>query len=340
MSEEETSEQTEEMTNVPEGATESSGPDTAGTLNTFGIEIRGDMEAGFEDYVSARSTVLLRKLTRKFGGRIIAARRQREGGASEVADPQWASGAIPTRFTERGGEAIGDPSGAGLAAGLESGAVRFVANYDGGLEQTWSARVKGHMELHQFYQGYLTKLNEAGQDERVFAAKAPHVMHRVRSLLGEEDNLIIYRQAVSAGLFDLALAAMHNGPFFRQRGHGVDVYLTDVRCADEASIWTEVFSFLGDELGIPAHLFTAHVEVQSDADADTVISILGALGTHAIGIQISDDGDGEALAKRVQDAGGQVMGPAVATADAGASLPDYCQGFQTADLQGLVVASA
>jgi malate synthase len=213
-------------------------------------------------------------------------------------------------------------------------------DYASGDAQTWEERVRGHMDLHHFYQGYLMKLNEAGQDERVFAVKAPHVMHRVRSLLDDESNLVIYRHAVPAGLFDVALAAMHNGPFFRQRGHGVDLYLTDLGSVEEARVWADVFAFLAEELGIPAHLFSAHVEVSPDASEEDVLSLLGALGTHAIGIHIAGEGDASTLAKCVQDAGGQVIGPVVDSAADGEALPSFYDGFLTRDMSGLVVAES
>lgn len=204
-----------------------------------------------DEILTPRAVRLLVDLDRHLGDRIAA--------VADDIDTSAGSGA-PSRAADT----------CSLLDGLRPGTQPYVADLGYGSPTSWSTVLFGHRNLRDVHRGNLRMETCVGVTE-LAADHAPLVV-RPRSLTAVEHDFTIDGRAVSAGIFDLALAVFHGpGPHADAR---LVLALPDLDHPTTAELWGEAVTCAETSLGLPS----GSVALATAPDTPEVIAASHAAG--------------------------------------------------------------
>ncbi len=112
------------------------------------------------------------------------------------------------------------------------------------------------------------------------------LMIRVRGLHLVESNIKIDGQAVSAGLFDLAICFYHTASSLVKAGKTPKYYVPKIEYPMEACWWNDLFTTVQEELGFSRGTLRATFLIETLPAAFNMEEILFELREHAVGMNV------------------------------------------------------
>ncbi len=109
-------------------------------------------------------------------------------------------------------------------------------------------------------------------------------MVRPRGWHLEEKHFLVNGKPISGALFDFGLFFFHNVRNLLARGTGPYFYLPKLESLVEARLWTDVFCFAQDALGVPRGTIRATVLIETILAAFEMDEILYELREHSAGL--------------------------------------------------------
>lgn len=114
----------------------------------------------------------------------------------------------------------------------------------------------------------------------------PGVMVRCRGLHLNEENITVDGEAVSAGLFDLAVTFYHAAEYLKNRGLTPKYYVPKCESYQEARWWNKLFGMLEDELKVETGTLRATFLIETLTAAFQIEEILYEIRDHAAGLNV------------------------------------------------------
>jgi malate synthase len=262
------------------------------------IELRGSVDRGFEEVLTADALELVAELQRRFGPRraeLLEARAERRkrlrGGelldflpdTQEVRQGDWRVEAVPPDLHRRWVEITGPTDRKMVINALNSGADGFMADFEDANSPTWRNMVLGHLNLRDAIEGTITHQAADGQQYELGPNPAT-LLVRPRGWHLPERHLLIDSEPVSGSLFDFGLYFFHCAPRLLRAGSGPYFYLPKLESHLEARLWNEVFCFAQDAVGIPRGTIKATVLIETLPAAFEMDEILFELREHSAGL--------------------------------------------------------
>jgi len=238
------------------------------------------------------------RLTRRFAAdrerilrdRALARSHHREGAPRrappaerELRDPGWTVARLPSELEGHGVELTGGVDRWSVLRGLNARAGLFVADFEDLHSPTWAATLQGHINLADAVHRSLEVHDDEGQRFRLVSRPAA-LMVRPRGWHLVEGHLLLDGRAVPASFFDFAVYVSHNARELRRRGSGLYFQLAGLEHAAEARLWSDVFRFTEEDLGVPRGSIRASVTVDTVPAALELDGILHALRFHSAGL--------------------------------------------------------
>ncbi len=267
-------------------------------LENEGIEIRGEMVAGFETVLTPQALRFVAGLHRKFNGRRqellerrVARQRELDAGAlpdflaetREIREADWKIASLPEDLLDRRVEITGPVDRKMIINALNSGASVFMADLEDSHAPTWQGTVQGQINLRDAGDGTIEFTNPAGKHYSL-NEKTAVLLVRPRGWHLDEKHVVVDGQAVSASLFDFALYFFHNAKNLLAKGTGPYFYLPKLESHLEARLWNDIFVRSQEELGLPRGSIKATVLIETIMAAFEMDEILYELRDHSAGL--------------------------------------------------------
>jgi malate synthase len=262
------------------------------------VELKGTLDAAFEDVLTPGALAFVAALQREFGGRreeLLRARAKRRArlaagemldfldATRKVRESDWAVAPAPADMRQRWVEITGPTDRKLMINALNSGADGFMADFEDANAPTWRNMVGGHINLRDAIEGTITYRSSDGrryelEDDRATLLVRPRGWHL------PERHLVIDSKPVSGSLFDFGLYFFHCTGRLLSHGSGPYLYLPKLESHLEARLWNDVFCFAQDELGIPRGTIKATVLIETLPAAFEMDEILYELREHSAGL--------------------------------------------------------
>lgn len=264
-----------------------------------GIEIKASLVPGQDVVLVPAALELLTELHRRFEPRrlaLLAARRERQSrlDAGELPDfradtrsireSDWRVAAIPAVLQDRRVEITGPVDRKMIINALNSGAKVFMADFEDSTSPTWANLIEGQINLRDAVAGAIEFTADTGKHYALRQDAETVLMVRPRGWHLSEKHVQVDGERISAGLFDLALFAFHNGALLHAHERGPYFYLPKLESMEEAALWDEVMAFLEVRLGLPLGTMRATVLIETLPAVFEMDEILHALRGRIVGL--------------------------------------------------------
>ena len=206
------------------------------------------------------------------------------GETRDIREGDWKVGSIPPDLQDRRVEITGPTNAKMIINALNSGAKVFMADFEDATSPTWDELVQGQINLRN---RWLDRLDFADPDtgKRYAIGASPAVlMVRPRGWHLEEKHATVDGRPVSGGLFDFALYLFHNARAALDDGSGPYFYLPKLESRHEAALWSDVFEFAEEWLGLDRGTIKATVLIETMPAAFEMDEILYELRENIVGL--------------------------------------------------------
>ena len=164
-------------------------------------------------------------------------------------------------------------------------------DFEDSMKPAWDNVVAGIENLTRAVDGTLSfskpgRAGEPAKEYRLDPDDMPLLMVRVRGLHLEESNVLVDGEPVSAGLFDLTLAAWHTARRLIEQGKTPKYYVPKCEHYLEARWWNRLFSMIEEALSIPAGTMKATFLIETLPAAFQMEEILWEIRERAAGLNV------------------------------------------------------
>ena len=227
------------------------------------LELRGAIEAGFDEVLTPDALDFVAKLQREFGERrreLLQARAERRarlaGGENldflpdtvGVREGDWQVAPAPPDMRQRWIEITGPTDRKLVINALNSGADGFMADFEDANAPTWHNLVDGHINLRDAIDRTITYEGSDGRHYELVEDPAT-LLVRPRGWHLPERHILVDGEPIAGALMDFGLYFFHCAPRLLASGSGPYFYLPKLESHLEARLWNDVFCFAQDALG-------------------------------------------------------------------------------------------
>ena len=253
---------------------------------------------GFDDLLTPAALDFLVSLHERFADRVdslLAARRARQArfDAGELPDflpetkaireTDWTIGPIPEDLSDRRVEITGPTDRKMLINALNSGARCFMACLEDAHSPTWRNGLEGQANLRDAVNRTIELTTSEGRHYRLNDRTAV-LMVRPRGWHLPEQHLLIDGLPIPGALFDFGLYLFHNARALMEQGTGPYFYLPKLEAHEEARLWSQVFSYAEERLGLRRGTIKATVLIETLPAVFELDEILWELKDHVVGL--------------------------------------------------------
>jgi len=200
-----------------------------------------------------------------------------------IRSSAWKVGPIPKDLLDRRVEITGPVERKMIINALNSGASVFMADFEDSNSPTWNNNIEGQQNLYDAIRGTIQYVSPEGKRYELGPKRATLVV-RPRGWHLEEKHFLVNERPMSGSLFDFGLYFFHNAKELLSNGTGPYFYLPKLENHLEARLWSDVFCFAQDELGIPRGSIRATVLIETILAAFEMDEILYELRDHSAGL--------------------------------------------------------
>lgn len=264
-----------------------------------GIEVTGEPIAGQGSILTPAALGLLAELHRRFEPQrqaLLKTRQERQASfdagelpdfrsdTRSIRDSDWQVAPIPAALQDRRVEITGPVDRKMIINALNSGARVFMADFEDSTSPTWKNQIEGQVNLRDAVAGTIEFTGENDKQYELNKNASTVLMVRPRGWHLTEKHVLVDGERLSAGLFDLALFALHNAAALHAKNRGPYFYLPKLEAMEEAALWDEVMAFLEVRLSLPIGTMKATVLIETLPAVFEMDEIIHALRGRMVGL--------------------------------------------------------
>jgi malate synthase len=262
------------------------------------LELRGPTSHAFDQILTPDALEFVGALQHEFGARrkellqARAARRARlaDGGSlgflaetEDVRESDWTVAPAGDDLQQRWVEITGPTDRKMTINALNSGADGFMADFEDANAPTWTNMVEGQINVRDAIDGTITYEGSDGRHYELVDGPAT-LLVRPRGWHLPERHLVVDGQPTSGSLFDFGLFFFHCAPRLLSKGTAPYFYLPKMESHLEARLWSDVFAYAEQGLGIEHGTTKATVLIETLPAAFEMHEILYELREHSAGL--------------------------------------------------------
>jgi malate synthase len=263
-----------------------------------GCELLAPVEAAWSRVLSRPAVEFVNDLAREFGPEVteLLARRERrqtqiDGGALpdflpetwEIRESQWTVAPIPSDLLDRRVEITGPTDRKMVINALNSGAKVFMADCEDSLCPSWPNVIQGQLNLCDAVRRSIEFESPEGKRYALNDQTAV-LMVRPRGWHLFEKHWLLDGRPVPGAFVDFGLYLFHNAAELKKRGTGPYFYLPKLESHLEARLWSRVFGFAEERLGLAHGTIKATVLIETILAAFELDEILWELKDYIVGL--------------------------------------------------------
>jgi len=266
--------------------------------STSDCQVLGPIESGFDEILTPAALEFISQLSRRFSPDItdlLGKRRERQAEINnghlpdflpetrEIRESTWRVGPIPDDLLDRRVEITGPTDRKMVINALNSGARVFMADCEDSLTPTWHNVIQGQINLRDAVARTIEFTNPAGKSYTLNDEIATLIV-RPRGWHLYEKHILVDGNRAPGGLVDFGLYLFHNARQTLDNGSGPYFYLPKLESHKEAAVWSRVFAFAEEYLGLEHGTIRCTVLIETILAAFEMDEILYALKDHIVGL--------------------------------------------------------
>jgi len=201
-----------------------------------------------------------------------------------IREADWTVGPIPADLQDRRVEITGPTNAKMVINALNSGAKVFMADFEDATSPVWDELIQGQKNLRDRWLGTLDFTDPDSGKQYVIGDNPAVLLVRPRGWHLDERHVTIAGQPVSGSLFDFGLYFFHNAKAALDAGSGPYFYLPKLESRHEAALWSDVFAYSEERLGLARGTIKATVLIETLPAAFEMDEILHALKGNIVGL--------------------------------------------------------
>jgi malate synthase len=264
-----------------------------------GVEIKGDIKAGYERVLTPEALAFVADLARSFEATrtsLIARRDERQArldaGAlpdflpetKSIRDGDWTIAGVPKDLLDRRVEITGPTTRKMIVNALNSGASVFMADFEDALSPTWDNVMEGQVNLLDLWLGQIDFTDPESGKEYKLGDNPAVLIVRPRGWHLTEDHILVDGAPAGGAFVDFGLYFYHNAKRALEKGSGPYFYLPKMESHLEARLWNEVFVRAQNALGLPVGTIKATALIETLPAAFEMDEILYEMRDHIVGL--------------------------------------------------------
>ena len=268
------------------------------TVNDTHCRVLGPLQEGYDQILTSDAMEFVAELARRFAPRVdelLERRRGRQaeidGGqfpdfspmSREIRESDWRVDEIPADLTDRRVEITGPADRKMIINALNSGAKVFMADFEDSLTPTWDNLVQGQINLRDALARTISFRSPEGKEYRLKDEVATLIV-RPRGWHLREKHVELDGKPIPGALFDFGLYLYHCARPAQAIGSGPYFYLPKLENHLEARLWTEVFEFSENRLGLKHGTIKCTVLIETILAAFEMDEILYVLKDYIVGL--------------------------------------------------------
>ena len=202
---------------------------------------------------------------------------------ASIREREWTVATIPADLQDRRVEITGPVDRKMVINALNSGASVFMADFEDANSPTWHNNLDGQVNLQDAIRRTISFESPEGKSYRL-NDKIATLLVRPRGWHLDEKHFLVDGRPISGSLFDFGLYFFHNAKELMKRGSGPYYYLPKLESYQEARLWSDVFHFAQDTLGVPRGTIRATVLIETILASFEMDEILWELRDHSAGL--------------------------------------------------------
>ncbi|KPK58481.1 MAG: malate synthase A [Gammaproteobacteria bacterium] len=261
-------------------------------------KITGPMKDGFDEILTPEAMTFIAELSQRFAPRVtelLEQRKKRQQAINDgrfpdflpetrqIRESDWTIAGIPSDLTDRRVEITGPTDRKMVINALNSGASVFMADCEDSMTPTWHNVVQGQINLRDAVDGSIEFTSPEGKEYRL-ADKTAVLLVRPRGWHLFEKHILVDGQRAPGGLVDFGLYLFHNADKLAENGTGPYFYLPKLENHLEARLWTEVFEYAENRLGLRHGTIKCTVLIETILAAFEMDEILYVLRDYIVGL--------------------------------------------------------
>ncbi len=196
----------------------------------------------------------------------------------------WSVGEIPADLRDRKVEITGPTDRKMVINALNSGAKVFMADFEDATAPSWTNLIEGQVNLRDRWHGSLSFDDPASGKHYALEPSPAVLMVRPRGWHLPERHLTVDGEEAAGALVDFGLYYWHNAKAAVAAGSGPYFYLPKLESHREAQLWSDVFAFAEDRIGLGRGAIKATVLIETLPAAFEMDEILFALRENIVGL--------------------------------------------------------
>ena len=201
-----------------------------------------------------------------------------------VREAEWTVAPIPADLQDRRVEITGPTNAKMIINALNSGAKVFMADFEDATAPVWAELVQGQVNLRNRWLGKLDFTDPDTGKNYTLGPNAAVLMVRPRGWHLPERHVTIGGKPIAGGLLDFGLYLFHNAKSAMDAGSGPYFYLPKLESRHEAALWSDVFAYCEERLGLARGTIKATVLIETIPAAFEMDEILHALKENIVGL--------------------------------------------------------
>ena len=267
-------------------------------MSTAEYRILAPLAPGYDEILTDEAMQFVAELAHRFGPPIEELLQARVGRQAEIdagkmpdflpqtrqiRESEWRVGEIPADLNDRRVEITGPVDRKMVINALNSGAKVFMADFEDSLTPTWDNVVQGQINLRDAVRRTIGFTSPEGKQYQLNENVATLIV-RPRGWHLVEKHVEVNGKPVPGGLFDFGLYLFHNHQATKDIGSGPYYYLPKLENHLEARLWTEVFEFAENRLGLAHGTIKCTVLIETILAAFEIDEILYVLRDYIVGL--------------------------------------------------------
>jgi malate synthase len=264
------------------------------------VEIKGAMQPGYDEILSADAVAFLEGLHKQFNGRrqeLLAARiafqNDLDAGKTKLDFPaetadiraaEWQVAPIPADLQDRRVEITGPTDRKMVINALNSGAKMFMADLEDANAPSWDNMIQGQVNLRDAVAKTISFHDPNNGKDYNLGSELATLLVRPRGWHLDEKHILVDGEWMSGSLVDFGLYFFHNAKKALAMGTGPYFYLPKLEHYLEARLWNDVFVWAQDKLGVAQGTCKATVLIETLPATFYAEEIIYELREHMAGL--------------------------------------------------------
>jgi len=201
-----------------------------------------------------------------------------------IRETDWTVGPIPADLQDRRVEITGPTNAKMIINALNSGAKVFMADFEDATSPLWDELIQGQINLRNRWLGKLAFTDHDSGKHYAIGDNPAVLMVRPRGWHLDDRHVTIDGLPIAGALLDFGLYLFHNAQSAIDAGSGAYFYLPKLEGRHEAALWSDVFAFAEQKLGLERGAIKATVLIETIPAAFEMDEILYALRENIVGL--------------------------------------------------------